>query len=221
VAVIPAYRAAATLGATIAELRPYVDRVCVVDDGSDDATAALAQRLGIWRLIRQRRLGPGAAVRAGLLSAAEAGYAFAVVVDADGQMDPGCIPALVAPLRAGVADLVRGSRLHPSSGGDAMPRLRLAAARALRAPASWCAGQPIEDPLSGFVALRLSSFHGRLWSGFGYPMHLAAVVAAGGGRIVHSPVPARYPKGGRSNHGLHRLPSVLAAFARAAQERLR
>ena len=220
-AVIPAYRAAATLGATIAELRPFVDHVCVVDDGSDDDTAAIARTLNVWRLIQQRRTGPGAAVCAGLLAAAEAGAEFAVVVDADGQMDAGCIPALLAPLRAGDADLARGSRLLSDSGGDAMPWLRYAAALGLRGPASWCAGQPIDDPLSGFVALRLSCFRGRLWHGFGYPMHFAAAGAAAGGRIVHLPVPARYPKGGRSSHGLHRLPSVLAAFARAAQERLR
>ena len=221
VAVIPAYNAEARIGATIDELAEFVARVFVVDDGSQDSTANEAAARAQTEVIRQTRRGPGAAVLKGLKAARDTGAEFAVVVDADGQMDASKIPELLEPLTAGIADLVRGDRLRPDSGGDAMPVLRRLAARLLRMPASLCAGQPVCDPLSGFIILRLSMVPERLWPGFGYPMHLAAAVAAKGGRIAQSPVPARYPSDGVSLHGLHRLPSVLGAVGAAARERLR
>jgi glycosyltransferase involved in cell wall biosynthesis len=221
VAVIPAYNAETTLAATVAEIMPFVSRVFVVDDGSGDATAEIAENLPEVVLLRQRRKGPGAAVFAGLRAAAEQGHEFAVVVDADGQMDASYIPALCQPLIDGAYDFMRGSRLQKSSGGDEMPPWRHAAARLLTPWVGLSAKQSISDPLSGFVALRLSFLPAGLWKGFGYPMHLVAALARGGARIGHVPVPARYPKEGKSHHGLHRLPSVTGAFVSALFERLR
>ncbi len=221
IAVIPAYNAAASIAATIDELSGYVDGVIVVDDGSRDATEKEASSHARVTVIRQARRGPGAAVLRGLSAARDAGAQFAVVVDADGQMDASKIPELLAPLREDVADLVRGDRLTPQSGGDSMPLLRHLAAMGLRVPARLCSGQRVGDPLSGFVALRLSLVPDRLWSGFGYPLHLVAAVASRGGRVVHIPVPARYPRDGVSHHGVHRLPSVVGAVLAAATERLR
>jgi glycosyltransferase involved in cell wall biosynthesis len=221
VAVIPAYDAAARIGATIDGLLDFVAGVIVVDDGSLDETGNEAAKRSMTEVIRQARSGPGAAVHNGLCAARQAGAEFAVVVDADGQMDATRIPDLIRPLQQGDADLVRGDRLAPDSGGDAMPLIRLMAAHCLRLPASLCARQTVRDPLSGFVALRLSLLPEGLWPGFGYPVHLAAAVAAQGGRIVQLPVPACYPSDGVSHHGVHRLPSVLGALAAAVGERLR
>lgn len=221
VAVIPAYNAAATLAATIAQLQPLVSIIFVVDDGSSDITAEVAKGLPGVVLLRQSRQGPGAAVFTGLCAAAEQGHEFAVIVDADGQMDASYIPALCQPLIDDRYDFMRGSRLQKSSGGDAMPPVRHLAARLLTPLVGLSAKQPISDPLSGFVALRLSFLPPRLWTGFGYPMHFVAALARRGARIGHLAVPARYPKGGQSHHGLHRLPSVAGAFISAMFERLR
>ena len=112
-------------------------------------------------------------------------------------------------LESGDVDLVRGSRLEPESGGDSMPLLRYAAGRILALPSSWSARSSIRDPLSGFVALRLSKLPDTLWRGFGYPMHRSAAIAAAGGRIEHVAVPASYPRDGISHHGLHRAPAIF------------
>jgi hypothetical protein len=221
VAVIPAYEAEAHIGTTIEGVLAYVDQVVVVNDGSSDGTASEARKQLRTTVVDQGRQGPGAAVHTGLSWARRAGATYAVVVDADGQMDQSKIPNLITLLDSDGADLVRGSRLSPSSGGDAMPWVRHVAARALRLPATWGARQPIVDPLSGFIALRLTFLPDQLWPGFGYPMHLAAAVTARGGRIEHVPVPARYPVGGTSHHGLHRLPSILGAVKAAVRERFR
>ena len=156
-----------------------------------------------------------------LRAAKDQGATYAVVVDADGQMDASKIPVLFDMLAGHDLDLVRGSRLNPASGGDTMPLLRYAAARILALPSSWCARGVISDPLSGFVALRLSKLPTTLWRGFGYPMHLSAAMAAQGGRMGHVAVPARYPHGGTSHHGLHRAPAIFIALMYATKERLK
>jgi len=102
-----------------------------------------------------------------------------------------------------------------------MPLLRYAAGRILALPSSWSARSSIRDPLSGFVALRLSKLPENLWRGFGYPMHLSAAIAAAGGRIEHVAVPANYPADGISHHGLHRAPAILIALVLSVKERLR
>ena len=219
-AVIPAYNAADRLSATLADVAPFVDHILVVDDGSTDRTSEVAKTHEKTHVLRQNRRGPGGAVFAGLDYARQLGAHYAVIVDADGQMDATQIPELFALLRGNV-DLVRGSRLEQSSGGDSMPWVRRFAATVLTFPSSFCARTVIRDPLSGFVALRLTKAPPHLWRGFGYPMHLSAAVASQGGRIEHFPVPSRYPKGGVSHHGLHRAPAVLLALVLALYERLR
>jgi glycosyltransferase involved in cell wall biosynthesis len=218
-AVIPAYRAADRLAETLAELAPFVARICVVDDASDDATAAVAEAAGVWRVLRRSaRGGPGAAVADGLAAQRAAGTEVVVVVDADGQMDPSRIPSLMERILDG-ADLVRGTRLAATSGGASMPIFRRLGARVIQPLAQWAVGAPLSDPLSGFVALRTDKVPADLWPAFGYPVHLAAAVAAAGGAVVHVPVPARYPRGNSSEHGLHRLPAIAGAIWRARRSR--
>lgn len=99
--VVPAYNAADTLPATLAALaRQTYDcgriRVVVVDDGSSDATAAVAAEAGVT-VVRQQNRGPAAARNAG--AAAIAGEVL-VFTDADCVPDPGFLAALVAPLAA-------------------------------------------------------------------------------------------------------------------------
>lgn len=219
-AIIPAFNAADRLSATLADVAPFVDHMVVVDDGSTDHTSEVAQAHEKTHVVRQARQGPGGAVFAGLGYARRLDADYAVIVDADGQMDATQIPELFALLNEDV-DLVRGSRLEQTSGGDTMPWLRRFAANALTLPSSFCARTAIRDPLSGFVALRLTKAPAYLWRGFGYPMHLSAAVASQGGRIEHRAVPSRYPESGVSHHGLHRAPAVLLALVLALRERWR
>jgi glycosyltransferase involved in cell wall biosynthesis len=81
-------------------------RAIVVDNGSTDGSAELAASLGAL-VIHEGRRGFGAAAHAGLLAATAELIAFC---DCDGSLDPGLLPALVAPLVSGTADLVLGSR---------------------------------------------------------------------------------------------------------------
>ncbi|HSO17561.1 MAG TPA: glycosyltransferase family 2 protein [Arthrobacter sp.] len=81
-------------------------RAIVVDNGSTDGSAELAASLGAL-VIHEVRRGFGAAAHAGLLGATAEFVAFC---DCDGSLDPAQLPALVAPVVSGAADLVLGSR---------------------------------------------------------------------------------------------------------------
>jgi glycosyltransferase involved in cell wall biosynthesis len=115
--IIPAYNEART----IREVLERVDdlalekQIVIVDDGSSDETAAIADR---WRngrgdvvLVRQRNTGKGGAIRAAIPHVTGD---IVVIQDADMEYDPADVPALVEPIVRGSADVVYGSRL---SGG--------------------------------------------------------------------------------------------------------
>ena len=109
---IPAYNEAATIGEVLERIAKLeLDaQVIVVDDGSTDDTAAIAEAAGAT-VVRQQNRGKGAAIRAAIpLIEGE----IAVIQDADMEYDPAEVPALIDPIVSGVADVVFGSRL---SGG--------------------------------------------------------------------------------------------------------
>ena len=109
---IPAYNEAATIGEVLERIAKLgLDaQVIVVDDGSTDETAAIAEAAGAT-VVRQQNRGKGAAIRAAIpLIEGE----IAVIQDADMEYDPAEVPSLIDPIVSGVADVVFGSRL---SGG--------------------------------------------------------------------------------------------------------
>jgi len=109
---VPAYDEAATIGEVLERIAALgLDaQVIVVDDGSTDDTAAIAERHGA-RVVRQANRGKGAAIRAAIPFV---DGDIAVIQDADMEYDPAEVPALIEPIERGVADVVYGSRL---SGG--------------------------------------------------------------------------------------------------------
>jgi len=82
----------------------------VVDDGSRDATGAVAARCGATVLRHPFNMGYGAALQTGYKYALERGARYLVQMDADGQHDPAQVATLLEPVRGGEADLVIGSR---------------------------------------------------------------------------------------------------------------
>lgn len=110
VALVPAFRAEATVGAVVRGLATSVPRILVVDDGSPDKTSAEAAQAGAEVLRLDANVGKGAALRAGLTRVLASEATHVAFVDADGQHDPADLPRLLAAARAG-ADFVIGSRM--------------------------------------------------------------------------------------------------------------
>jgi glycosyltransferase involved in cell wall biosynthesis len=110
IAVIPAYNEAERLTAVVEGTRKYVDQVIVVDDGSTDETAAIAQRAGATVVQHVENCGAGAATMTGIEAARAAGADIIVTLDADEQHDPRDIPALLQPVLGDRADIVFANR---------------------------------------------------------------------------------------------------------------
>jgi glycosyltransferase involved in cell wall biosynthesis len=111
-AIVPAFDEAASIGEVVAEIRDF-DRefeVLVVDDGSRDATAAIAEAAGARVLRLPLNLGIGGAVQAGYLYAFEHDFDLAVQIDGDGQHDARELERLLEPILARRADMAIGTR---------------------------------------------------------------------------------------------------------------
>ena len=151
-AVVPAYNEAATVGTVIDALRrkaPQVD-VLVVDDGSTDATAEIAERAGVQVLRMPFNLGIGGAVQAGFTYAHEQGYDYMVQVDGDGQHDPGELTKLFAAAQGpDRADMICGTRFATDTGYIA-PISRRTGIHLFAFLLSRLLRQPVTDPTSGF-----------------------------------------------------------------------
>ncbi len=108
--VVPAYQEARIIGDVVRQLRAHHPRVVVVDDGSTDATGpeALAAGAVVLRHIVNR--GQGASLQTGISFAVSQGARLVVTFDADGQHAVEDVDALLAPIEAGQADVVFGSR---------------------------------------------------------------------------------------------------------------
>ena len=151
--VIPAWNEAANLEAVIGELREMRpdDDILVIDDGSTDATSAVACEMGARCVRLPIHLGYGAAVQTGIKYGLRDSREIVVTFDGDGQHDPRDVASLVLAIRDG-ADLVIGSRRlcrEADQGGWARQAGRAAFAGLARA----LTGLSVTDPTSGFKAL--------------------------------------------------------------------
>ncbi len=107
--IVPAYNEEETLGRVLKGLEK-LDlelRVVVVDDGSKDKTAEVAEELGFDVIRHKKNRGKGAAIRTGIDNVDEG---VVVIQDADLEYDPKEIPRLLGPIEKGEADVVYGSR---------------------------------------------------------------------------------------------------------------
>jgi glycosyltransferase involved in cell wall biosynthesis len=153
--IIPANNEAETLAAVVAGALPLVDRVLVVDDGSDDDTAAVARAAGAELLAHPRRLGKGSALRSGLDALLPEVSGFLLFMDGDGQHDPADIPAMLARLDdRPQPDVVLGCRLRPETRDD-IPRLRYTTNLFGKFVLSRVTGLDVGDSQTGFRLIRV------------------------------------------------------------------
>ncbi len=156
--VLPAFNAARTLEATVAEVPlQVVDDILLVDDASSDATVDVAHRLGLPTLVHNKNLGYGGNQKTCYAAALARDADIVVMVHPDYQYDPRLVPALVAPIAWGIYDIVLGSRIL---GGGAvkggMPRYKYVANRVLTLLQNWCLGQKLSEFHTGYRAFSRS-----------------------------------------------------------------
>lgn len=201
--VMPAHNEAGRVGAVIQQIRAELGdgaEVLVVDDGSSDGTAEEARRAGASVAVHAVNLGYGAALQTGYRYALRHGHDAVLQLDADGQHDPACIPALLAALDE--ADVVVGSRFLDAR-SYRPPPLRRLAMRVLGAVAGRLAGRPVTDPTSGFQAISRAAL--QFYAHERYPVDypdadVLAMVARAGLRLCEVPVRMHGSPEGKGMH---------------------
>lgn len=166
IVILPTYNERENIGPVVGRIRasaPQAD-VLVVDDGSPDGTGEIADALAatdasVRVLHRAGKEGLGAAYRAGMAWALDAGYEVVVEMDADGSHRPEELPTLLAALRdvpsadnADGADLVLGSRWVAGGGVVNWPARRRLLSRGGSAYSRLCLGVRARDVTGGYRA---------------------------------------------------------------------
>ena len=176
-AVMPAYNESGRIAAAVEAVRPYVDEVLVIDDGSTDATAREAAQAGARVLRQAENRGYLAAIKRGF---AEARGAVVVTVDADGEMPVERIPDLVRPIAEGRADMVQGHRRRIVRPSEAL----LTGLARLKGP--------VGDSGTGFRALRTELARRLKLKGACICGVFSLEVLSLGGRITETPIRLRH-----------------------------
>lgn len=165
--VAPAWNEAERIARVVRGIpRDVVASVLVVDDGSTDKTGAHAKGAGAAVVRHEHNQGVGAAIRRGIDYAREQGFEIVVIISGAGKSPPEQIPQVLAPIIAGRADFVQGSRYLTGGSHIRMPWSRRGGTRVYTFLFSLLVGRPVSDASSGFRAFRLSIFQDRrinLW----------------------------------------------------------
>lgn len=185
--VLPAKNESAAIGDTVAGIVRVLPEaeVIVVNDGSTDATAAVAEAAGARVVHHPYSKGNGAAIKTGARAASGEVIVF---MDADGQHDPADIPRLLALIEQG-HDMVVGARQKGSQASVG----RGFANGLYNRLASWMTGHKVQDLTSGFRAVRAARFREFLYllpNGFSYPTTSTMAFFRAGYSVAYVPIHA-------------------------------
>src|SRR5437773_5269350 len=210
--VIPALNEEAAIHQLLAELpQHFAQWVIVVDNGSTDATATVAQKSGAIITTEPIR-GYGRACLKGFKTACSLGAEMVIFMDGDGSDDPADLPMMLRPMREGRADFVIGSRVSErAERGAVPPQARLGnwlVSRLIRL----LYGVPLHD-IGSFRAVRcslLAALEMREMT-YGWPVEMVVKVARAHYRIVEVPIHYR-----RRSHGRSKVAGTLTGSMKAA-----
>jgi glycosyltransferase involved in cell wall biosynthesis len=216
-ALVPAHDEALRIGRIVEGARRHVP-VIVVDDGSSDATAELAEGAGATVIRQSPNQGKGAALQAGFTAALEAGAEAVITLDGDGQHDPAEIPAFLGEHARGVitgepAEMIIGARSFRR-----MPPVRRAANWLGAVTLSAALGRWIADNQSGYrlVGRRLmAAMLDSREQGFSFEVEMIAVCMRERWSISWIPVRTIYAEERSHIRPGHHLREFLAVTGRA------
>lgn len=189
--IIPAYNEEKRICEVIAGVREAIPYVIVVDDGSQDATAALAEKTGVYVIRHGQNCGKGMALRTGISHALKQGYDAVMTVDGDGQHAPVEIPKFLAAFASDKGDIIIGARLWDKR---AIPLYRYIPNQIGIFCISKAAGCRIDDTQSGFRLYKREVLETVQLGTTGFETETEVLIKAGkaGFRIYSMPVSAIY-----------------------------
>ena len=131
IAAMPAHNEDERIAKVVLGAKKHVDKVVVVDDGSTDSTAEIAEALGALVVRHKENSGYGAAIRTCFETAKELDADIMVILDSDGQHDPSYIPDFITAMKTNKADIVIGSRFLAKNTLSPIPRYRIVGMKVL------------------------------------------------------------------------------------------
>lgn len=151
IAIVPAYNEEKIILSVLKELKKEVNEIVIIDDGSKDMTAELAEKEGVSVLKHLINLGQGASLKTGLEFALQKGADIVVTFDADGQHKASEIKKIVKPIIEGECEVVLGSRFLEDKSN--IPALRKFILKIATIFSKLSLGLEITDTHNGFRAL--------------------------------------------------------------------
>jgi glycosyltransferase involved in cell wall biosynthesis len=212
---IAAYNEANYIGSIVLQARQYIDEVIVVDDGSTDNTARVAELAGATVVRHVENSGKGAAIQSILAEARKRNPDVLVLLDADAQHDPNEIPILIKPISKGF-DLVIGSR---EAQEDRTPRYRRIGKKVIFRSSRIASKTNIYDSESGFRALSPKAINelDLKEKGFAIESEMITRAADKNLKITEVPISNIYTKDGSTlnpvRHGIDVLSRIIVMIS--------
>jgi glycosyltransferase involved in cell wall biosynthesis len=212
IALIPAYDEDRFIGSVVLKARRFVDEVIVVDDGSTDETAALAEAAGAQVIRQTHNQGKAAALNAGIELARQINAVAVIFLDGDGQHSPNDIPALLKPILSGEADIVVGSRFMGVESNT--PGWRVFGQHALTLATNLASGVPLSDSQNGFRALSRQAIQHLNFQtrGFSVESEMQFLIKNHALTVSEVPIAVNYdekPKRNPITHGLQVINGIM------------
>ncbi|MGI9145084.1 MAG: glycosyltransferase family 2 protein [Chloroflexota bacterium] len=219
VVAIPAYNEDRFIGSLVLKLRAADRRILVVDDGSTDATAELAEAAGATVVRHSSNLGKTAAVKTAFEWAGRMGAEALVLLDGDSQHDPADVDALAEPIVNGRADMVVGSRF--AGVPSVIPRWRVAGQHALTLATNIGSGLHLSDTESGYRAFSRRALAEMRFNGQGFGIEPSTQFQAKqrGWRVLEVPIRVHYGLPLKRNPVWHGMGQLDAIFRLVAEHR--
>lgn len=217
IAIIPAFNEARYIGSVVLKTRDFADAVIVVDDGSADGTAEIAERAGARVIRHGRNRGKGMSLNTAFELIRKEYRPLAIVtLDADWQHSPEDIPRVVAPILNQEADLVIGSRYLQKTSD--VPFQRVVGHWGFNMLVNTVSGTRITDSQSGFRAFSPRTLDGITFrsSSFSVESEMQFWAADNDLRVTEVPITIRYidaPKRSVIRHGFNVLNGILRLVA--------
>lgn len=188
-ALVPAFNEAAHIAAVLLRTSEFLP-VLVVDDGSSDDTAKIAEETGVEVIRQQPNQGKGKALMRGFQYAVDQGYEAVITLDADGQHDPAEIPLFLKEFETNSNDLVIGQRNFSQ-----MPIVRRCSNTIGTWLFSWAIGEKISDNQSGYRLISRRLMQVMLQSsesGFEYEVEMIVRCVQNGMKLAWVPIRTIY-----------------------------
>ncbi len=216
---IPCYNEEIAISGIVLRAKKYADYILVIDDGSTDRTAELAEISGAHVLRHYNNRGKGAGIRHAFHYARMSGADALVLIDGDGQHDPDEIPSLLAPIINGEVDIVNGSRFL-SKKQNHVPKFRRIGQEILTLATNFGSNMKLTDSQNGFRAFSKKTFNGFSFNETGMGIESEMIIDAAKAQftIKEVPINVRYDiQGSTYNpvvHGFSVLFSTLKIIAK-------